>query len=75
MRIFHEVNAKHMAGNLHLSTFLQIGWRRSNSFADFFTLGVVPLAGESYWSISRRSAVATHLQILQPRGNKRQLFI
>ena len=55
---------------------LHIFWRRLSSFADFFTQCGVPLAGESYWSSKRRRyAAGTHLQILQPMGNKRPLSL
>jgi len=53
--------------------YLQIGWRVSISFADFFTPCGVPLA-EALWSNMHRHDAATHMQIRQPTGNKRQLF-
>jgi len=54
--------------------YLQIGWRRSISFANFFTLFGVPLAGDSQWSNKRRYPAGGRLQILQPIGKKRLLF-
>jgi len=52
--------------NLCLSAFsLQIGWRPSMPFANFFTLCGVPLARHSNWSSRRKYDAVTYFQILQ----------
>jgi hypothetical protein len=56
--------------SVHL--ILQIG---SFYLSDFFSLCGVPVAGDSHWSSKRRYAAATYLQIFQPIGNNRRLFL
>jgi len=48
-----------------LYNILQISWRRSIYLGDFFNLFGVPPAGDS-----QVYSTVTHLQILQPIGNK-----
>jgi hypothetical protein len=55
--------------------YLQICWRHSIFFTDFFLLCQVPLAGDSYWSNKFRRAAVTDLQVLHPIGNNDQLFL
>jgi len=54
--------------------YLQKGWRRSISNADFLSLCEVPMAEDSHWSSEHGYSESKHLQIFQPIGNKHQLF-